>query len=238
VQVLGYLNKNCQSYIMEVKINNEWKEVLQSEFDSQYFVELTDKVKEEYKASIVFPNPANIFRAFDLVPLSQVKVVILGQDPYHTPGVADGLSFSSYSQNKVPPSLQNIYKEIEFEMGYDKHPYKYNPDLTRWANQGVLLINNTLTVRQGEPNSHQSYGWTKFTDQVIKTISDNRQGIVFILWGAFAKGKKSLIDANKHLILESAHPSPFSAHNGFFGNEHFTQANDYLKKQNSKVIEW
>jgi uracil-DNA glycosylase len=138
---------------MEVKINSEWKEVLQVEFDSEYFVELTDKVKQEYKSKVVFPNPANIFRAFDLVPLSKVRVVILGQDPYHTPGVADGLSFSSYSSNKVPPSLQNIYKEIEFEMGYDKHPHKYNPDLTRWANQGQLdRVSQTATNLMVGPN--------------------------------------------------------------------------------------
>jgi uracil-DNA glycosylase len=223
---------------MDVQINQEWKSVLQSEFEQDYFAELTAKVKSEYQTFKCYPNPNNIFRAFDLVPLSQVKVVILGQDPYHTPGVADGLSFSSSSANKVPPSLQNIYKEIEFEFGHDKHPHKYNPDLTRWANQGVLLINNTLTVREGIPNSHQTFGWTKFTDSVITTISQTHPGAVFILWGAFAKSKKPLIDESKHLVLESAHPSPFSAHNGFFGNDHFILANTFLKMKNLKEIIW
>ena len=223
---------------MEVRINQEWKVVLEEEFNKPYFEELTNKVKEEYKTKTIYPHPSNIFRAFDLVPLSKVRVVIIGQDPYHTTNVADGLSFSTYSNNKVPPSLQNIYKEIEFEFGYDKHPHKYNPDLTRWANQGVLLLNNTLTVRQGEPNSHQNYGWTNFTDTVIKTISDKKEKVVFILWGSFAKGKKKLIDESKHLILESAHPSPFSAHNGFFGNEHFTLANNYLIQHGGHGIDW
>jgi uracil-DNA glycosylase len=225
---------------MQVKIHSSWQKVLQKEFDMPYFEELSSKVKQEYLTTKVFPNPSDIFRAFDLVPFDSVKVVILGQDPYHTPGVADGLSFSTKSGNKVPPSLQNIYKEIVSEFGYQDYGYLKNPDLTRWAEQGVLLLNNTLTVRSGEPNSHAKFGWDRFTDQVIEVISAQKENVVFILWGSFALGKKGLIlkNSDRHLILESPHPSPFSAHNGFFGNGHFVTCNNWLKDKNKTKIDW
>jgi uracil-DNA glycosylase len=225
---------------MQVKIHPSWQNVLQSEFDKQYFEELTAKVKKEYFSSKIFPEPSNIFRAFDLVPFDKVKVVILGQDPYHTPGVADGLSFSSKAGNKVPPSLQNIYKEIIAEFDHKNYEYLKNPDLTRWAQQEVLLLNNTLTVRIGEPNSHANFGWDSFTNNVIEIIAAKKQNVVFILWGNFARGKKDLIlkNSNSHLILESPHPSPFSANNGFFGNGHFRTCNQWLLDHNMSPIVW
>jgi uracil-DNA glycosylase len=225
---------------MQVKIDPTWQKVLQSEFDQPYFEELSSKVKQEYLTANVFPEPGNIFRAFDLVPFDKVKVLILGQDPYHTPGVADGLSFSTKPSNRVPPSLQNIYKEILAEFDIQNYPFLKNPDLTRWAEQGVLLINNTLTVRSGEPNSHSKYGWEKFTDRVIEIIAKESESVVFILWGNFARGKKELIlrNSDKHLILESPHPSPFSAHNGFFGNGHFKACNEWLIKNDLAPVNW
>lgn len=227
-------------YIMSVKIHPSWLKVLENEFEKPYFIGLTSQVKDEYAKSKVFPDPQNIFRAFDLTPFEDIKVVILGQDPYHTPGVADGLAFSTKSGNRVPPSLQNIYKEIITEFKYDDYPHLNNPDLTRWATQGVLLINNTLTVRSGEPNSHSKFGWDIFTDSVIRTIAGGKSNIVFLLWGKFAQSKKPIIEAisTDHLILESAHPSPFSADKGFFGNDHFRLANDYLEKYHEKIISW
>ncbi len=224
---------------MHVKIHPSWQNLLQSEFDQHYFEELVAKVKQEYLTCPVFPQASNIFRAFDLVPVDQVKVVILGQDPYHTPRVADGLAFSSIASNPVPPSLRNIYKEIKSEFQLDNYLYEANPDLTRWAEQGVLLLNNTLTVRSGEANSHAKFGWDIFTNSVIKILSNHQSNLVFILWGGFARTKKNLIDPNRnHLILESAHPSPLSAHNGFFGNNHFTQTNQFLTNNNSTPINW
>jgi uracil-DNA glycosylase len=224
----------------DIKIEPSWKLQLQEEFQKPYFEELTTKVKEEYLSKIVFPEPKNIFRAFDLVPFDDIKVVILGQDPYHTPGVADGLAFSAPIGNKIPPSLRNIYKEIMSEFGVDNYQYANNPDLTRWANQGVLLINNTLTVRSGEANSHSKFGWDIFTDSIIRTIAKHRPEVVFMLWGGFARGKKSLIleVSTSHLILESAHPSPLSAHNGFLGNNHFKDCNNWLKSKGKTAIEW
>jgi uracil-DNA glycosylase len=225
---------------MQVKINPSWQRVLQSEFDKPYFEELSALVKQEYLTAKVFPEPSNIFRAFDIVPFDKVKVVILGQDPYHTPGVADGLSFSTKLGNRVPPSLQNIYKEIASEFGLKDYPFLKNPDLTRWAQQGVLLLNNTLTVRSGEPNSHAKLGWDKFTDKVIEIIAKEGESVVFILWGSFARGKKDLIfkNSDKHMILESPHPSPFSAHNGFFGNGHFKTCNEWLIKNDLAPVNW
>jgi uracil-DNA glycosylase len=224
---------------MNIRLEHSWKELLKQEFDKSYFIELTNKVKGEYMNSIVYPAPQNIFKALDTVPVDEVKVVILGQDPYHTPNVADGLAFSSIDGNKVPPSLLNIYKEIMLEYKIDKYDYYTNPNLLRWANQGVLLINSCLTVRQGEPNSHSSFGWSNFTDSIIEELSKTRHNIIFILWGGFARKKASLIsNSNNHLILQSAHPSPLSAYNGFFGNNHFIQTNEYLKKLGLKEIDW
>jgi uracil-DNA glycosylase len=225
---------------MNVKIHPSWQTVLQSEFEKPYFIDLTSKIKSEYLTNKVFPDPQNIFRAFDLTPFDEVKVVILGQDPYHTPGVADGLAFSTKPGNRVPPSLQNIYKEIISEFGHTDYSHKFDPDLTRWATQGVLLLNNTLTVRSGQANSHSSFGWDTFTNAVIETIVREKTNIVFILWGNFARGKKPLIEqaSNSQLILESAHPSPFSADKGFFGNDHFKLANEWLEKHSMKPIEW
>lgn len=225
---------------MNVKIHPSWQTVLQSEFEQPYFLDLTSKVKSEYLTNKVFPDPQNILRAFDLTPFDEVKVVILGQDPYHTPGVADGLAFSTKPGNRVPPSLQNIYKEIINEFGYTDYPHKLDPDLTRWATQGVLLLNNTLTVRSGQANSHSSFGWDTFTNVVIETIAREKTHVVFMLWGNFARGKKVLIEqaSDSHLILESAHPSPFSADKGFFGNDHFKLANEWLEQHGTASIHW
>lgn len=218
-----------------VKIAEEWKALLQEEFSKPYFKELAGKVREEYLKGPVFPHPSKVFRAFELVSPKEVKVVILGQDPYHTPGVADGLAFSSLPKNPIPPSLHNMFKEIEneFEITCEK-----NPDLTRWAQQGVLLLNASLSVRAGEANSHQDYGWHIFTDAVMRAISDKEKNAVFMLWGAFARKKEALIDWEKHLVLKSAHPSPLSAHKGFFGNGHFKEANLYLKENGRGEIDW
>ena len=274
-----------------VRIHPSWKAQLENEFSKPYFTELTNKVRQEYLTQQIFPSPENLFRAFDLVPFEEVKVVILGQDPYHTPNVADGLAFSTKPGNVVPPSLQNIYKEIASEFNYgsnsesslsgqpslslglSSYPNYKNPDLTRWAEQGVFLLNNTLTVRAGQANSHAKFGWDTFTNAVISLLAEKKSNLVFMLWGNFARSKKSLIleasggagtntdlgmknndnislyeviendpknQGNEqqkqvkrkisegHLILESAHPSPLSAHNGFFGNKHFVQCNQYL----------
>ncbi len=218
-----------------VHIREEWKKLLEKEFAKTYFTELRKKVREEYLEKTVFPHPGSVFRAFDLVPPSEVRVVILGQDPYHTPGVADGLAFSTIEGNRIPPSLLNIFKEIESE--YGSIPNR-NPDLTRWAQQGVLLLNTSLSVRSGEPNSHAEYGWYLFTDAVIGLLSTTQEHIIFLLWGAFAQKKEHLIDPQKHLILKSAHPSPLSANRGFFGNNHFKLANKYLKEHNRGEIDW
>lgn len=218
-----------------VKIAPEWKVLLTEEFAKPYFRELTEKVRKEYLEDSVFPHPSNVFRAFELVEPKKVRVVILGQDPYHTPGVADGLAFSSISGNPIPPSLQNMFKEIEAEFGV---PCEKSPDLTRWAKQGVLLLNASLSVRSGEANSHAEYGWHLFTDAVMRTISEKNEHIVFMLWGAFAEKKEALIDRDKHLVLKSVHPSPLSAYRGFFGNNHFKKANEYLEKNGRGVIDW
>jgi uracil-DNA glycosylase len=219
----------------EVKLEPNWKELLKSEFEKGYFVALSAKVKEEYLKGRVYPKPAEIFRTFELTPPQNVKVVILGQDPYHTPGVAHGLAFSTQSDNPIPPSLQNMFKEIEQEFGYT---VERNSDLTRWARQGVLLLNASLTVQSGRANSHADYGWHEFTDAAIRALSEKYEHIVFMLWGSFAGKKEAEIDFTKHLILKSAHPSPLSAHRGFFGNGHFKGANEYLKAHGRGEIDW
>jgi uracil-DNA glycosylase len=219
----------------DVKIASEWKALVEEEFAKPYFKELSSKVREEYLKGPVFPHPSKVFRAFELVKPSEVRVVILGQDPYHTPGVADGLAFSSLPGNQIPPSLQNMFKEIESEFNIT---CKKNPDLTRWAKQGVLLLNASLSVRSGEANSHADYGWHLFTDAVIAALSKTQEHIIFMLWGAFAGKKEALIDWTKHLILKSAHPSPLSASKGFFGNNHFKIANEYLKSHGRGEIDW
>ncbi len=220
---------------MDVRIHPSWKALLKNEFAQEYFIKLAEFVKGEYLSKVVYPPPKWIFRAFDECSFDNLKVVILGQDPYHTPGVANGLSFSANEGNPIPPSLLNIYKEIHAEFG---SPIPLSPDLTRWAKQGVLLLNATLTVQQAHPGSHQGKGWEQFTDEVIRHISRSKANIVFILWGNFAKKKEDLIDWTKHLVLKSAHPSPFSANNGFFGNNHFTQCNEYLVQHGISPIEW
>lgn len=221
--------------MQEVKISDEWRKLLVDEFEKDYFTGLREKVRTEYLTGTVFPHPTKVFRAFELVKPNEVKVVILGQDPYHTPHVADGLAFSSLSGNAVPPSLLNMFKEIESEFGYR---CERNPDLTRWAKQGVLLLNASLSVRSGEANSHADFGWHTFTDAVIHAISEKEKHIVFMLWGAFAGKKVDLVDSTKHLVLTSVHPSPLSAHRGFFGNNHFKIANDYLKNNGREEVEW
>lgn len=219
----------------DIKLREEWKTLLSEEFSKPYFNELREKVRQAYLSGKVFPKPTDIFRAFDLVTPADVKVVILGQDPYHTPGVAHGLAFSTHSGNQIPPSLLNIFKEIEAEYG---QPANRDPDLTRWATQGVLLLNASLSVAAGQANSHESFGWHQFTDAAIKALSDKEEDIVFMLWGSFAQKKEALIDWTKHLVLKSAHPSPLSAHRGFLGNGHFKQANEYLKTHDRGEIDW
>lgn len=199
----------------DIVIQDEWKEALKGYFESDSFKKLRAFVREEYHTTKVFPEPKNLFKAFDLTPFSQVKVVLLGQDPYHGDGQATGLSFSVPQGTPLPPSLKNIYKEIEDDMCIEKE--YTSGDLTSWAVQGVLLLNAILSVRAHMPASHQKKGWEEFTDEVLKTLSDKKEGVVFILWGSFARSKKHLIDTKKHLVLESAHPSPFSAYGGFFG---------------------
>lgn len=219
----------------DIKIREEWKALLKAEFDKPYFSDLRKKVRQAYLSGTVYPKPADIFRALDLVAPHEVKVVILGQDPYHTPGVAHGLAFSTHSENQIPPSLLNIFKEIEKEYA---QPANRDPDLTRWAHQGVLLLNASLSVASGQANSHESFGWHQFTDAIIKALSDNEKSIVFMLWGAFAGKKEALIAHDKHVVLKSAHPSPLSAHRGFLGNGHFKAANAYLKERGRAEIDW
>ena len=219
---------------MEVKIESSWKAKLQDEFSKGYFTELTTFLKEEYKKGAVYPAPKNIFRAFELCPFDKVKVVILGQDPYHGANQAHGLSFSVQHGVQTPPSLQNIFKEIESDLG---KPANRDTDLSRWSKQGVLLLNATLTVQAGQAGSHQSKGWEQFTDAAIKALNDEREHLVFILWGNYAKQKGAHIDFAKHYIIESAHPSPFSA-TKFFGSKPFSKANKYLEEHGEKSIDW
>ncbi len=221
---------------MDVKIEPGWKKVLQKEFDEAYFEALTKFVKEEYKTSTVYPPARFIFNAFELTPFDKVKVVILGQDPYHGPKQANGLAFSVNDGITTPPSLVNIYKEIETDLGVKTK--NKNGNLESWARQGVLMLNATLTVRAGMAGSHQNKGWEKFTDTVVKILSEQKENLVFILWGAYAQKKGSVIDESKHLVVRSAHPSPLSAHNGFLGSKPFSQANAYLIFSGKDPIEW
>lgn len=218
-----------------VKIEQSWKKVLKDEFEKPYWHELTRFVRDEYKSGKVYPAPAHIFKALDMCPFDQVRVVILGQDPYHGVGQANGLCFAVESGTTLPPSLKNIFKEIKDDLKID--PIQ-DGDLSRWAKQGVLLLNATLTVRANTAGSHQGKGWEQFTDAVIKKLSEEKENLVFILWGNYAKQKGAVIDREKHLVLESAHPSPFSAHSGFLGNKHFSQTNKYLKENNFTEIDW
>lgn len=220
---------------MKVVMEDSWKEALKDEFDKEYFKSLTAKVKDSYLSASVFPPPKLVFNAFALCPFDQVKVVILGQDPYHGKGQAHGLSFSVPDGVQVPPSLQNIYKEIKADLGKD---LPLSGNLERWAKQGVLLLNATLTVFESRAGSHQGWGWENFTDAVIKKVSEEKEGVVFMLWGRFAQNKSSLIDSAKHLILKAPHPSPLSAYNGWFGSKHFSQANEYLKSRGEEPIDW
>ncbi len=219
-----------------INIEPEWHAALAPYFATEKFQQLADFVRQEYLSKTVYPKPENIFRAFWLTPFSQVKVVILGQDPYHGPSQAHGLCFSVPDGVKVPPSLQNIYKEIESDLGIKKD--FQNGNLENWAKQGVFLLNAILSVVAHTPASHREKGWEDFTDQVIKTLSDRREPLVFILWGNYARGKKSLIDSSKHLILEAPHPSPFSAYSGFFGCRHFSKCNEYLEDNKLEKIKW
>lgn len=220
---------------MNVRIDGTWQPHLQREFDADYFRTLTDFVRQEYATDTVYPPARLIFNAFDLCPFDQVKVVIIGQDPYHEPGQAQGLCFSVPEGVVIPPSLVNIYKEIADDIGTPPHP---TGDLTRWARQGVLLLNATLTVRCHQAGSHQRHGWEQFTDAVIRILATEREHLVFLLWGAYAQSKAQLIDPTRHLVLRSAHPSPLSAYRGFFGNHHFSQCNDYLTRHGLTPIEW
>ena len=220
---------------MQVRIEETWRRHLQTEFDAPYFAELVSFVRQEYQQGRVYPPGRLIFNAFDQCPFDKVKVVIIGQDPYHEPGQAQGLCFSVPDGVQIPPSLINIYKEIEDGLGVQCPP---SGDLTRWARQGVLLLNATLTVREHQAGSHQRRGWEQFTDAVIATLSRERDGLVFLLWGSYAQSKRTLIDSSRHLVLQSPHPSPLSAHRGFFGNHHFSQANAWLQSHGQQPILW
>ena len=221
---------------MNVKIDESWLAVLGSEFEQPYFKELTDFVRAEYAAHQCYPKGREIFAAFDHCKFSEVKVVIIGQDPYHGQGQANGLCFSVKDGIAHPPSLINIFREIQQDLGT---PYPISGNLERWAEQGVLLLNATLTVRAGEAGSHQGKGWEQFTDAVIKAVSTQGEHVVFMLWGGYAKDKAKLIDSNKHCILTSGHPSPLSANRGYwFGNKHFSKANAYLKSVGKEAVVW
>ena len=220
---------------MEVKIEKSWQQALQTEFDKPYFEQLVRFVKHEYATQTIFPPARQIFNAFDSCPLDDVRVVILGQDPYHGVGQAHGLCFSVNDGVPFPPSLLNICKEMADDMG---KPMPASGNLQYLANQGVLLLNATLTVRSGQAGTHQGKGWETFTDAVIKAISDSKQNVVFLLWGAYAGGKSKFIDATKHLILKAPHPSPLSSYRGFFGCKHFSRANAYLQQHGLPPIKW
>lgn len=221
---------------MNVKIDNSWREHIGAEFEKPYFSALTDFVRHEYTTTTCYPPGSLIFNAFNLCPFDRVKVVIIGQDPYHEPGQAQGLSFSVPEGVPFPPSLQNIFKEIQLDLGKPMPP---TGDLTRWAEQGVLLLNATLTVRAHQAASHQRHGWEQFTDAAIRTLNAERENLVFILWGGYARSKAQLIDRSRHLVLESVHPSPLSANrDGWFGNHHFSQCNAYLREHGEQEIDW
>ena len=219
----------------KVKIAQDWGEILKEEFDKPYFQHLVSFVKQEYNQATIYPPGSEIFRAFDECPLSQVRVVIVGQDPYHGADQANGLCFSVRNGVPIPPSLSNIFKELSRD--FDT-PTSKDGDLVRWSRQGVLLLNATLTVRASSPGSHQNQGWETFTDAVIRTLAQQKTHLVFILWGSYAQKKGSFIDRQRHLVLEAAHPSPFSAHKGFFGCGHFSKANAYLQSNGHAPVQW
>ncbi len=226
---------------MDVRLPAAWKELLAPEFEKSYFRELTDFVRSEYVAAAggsgpaIYPAARNIFRAFEGCGLDELRVVIIGQDPYHGPGQANGLCFSVGDGVPFPPSLRNIFKEIEGDLGVPPPP---TGNLDRWAEQGVLLLNASLTVREGQPNSHSDKGWLTFTDAVVQALGETKQGVVYMLWGAFAQRKGERLDGVNNLILKAAHPSPLSAHNGFFGCRHFSKANEYLIRTGKTPIQW
>lgn len=220
---------------MENLIPVDWRTILALEVTAPYFKALEERISLEYQTKTIYPDEQAIFTAFTLCSFEDVQVVILGQDPYHGAGQAQGLSFSVPDGMKLPPSLRNIYKELESDLGLTPNT---SGNLTNWAKQGVLLLNSTLTVEAGKPGSHQGLGWETFTDAVINKISDQKERVVFLLWGKYAAAKKSLIDESKHLVLVAPHPSPFSAYTGFFGCRHFSQTNDYLKKHGKKPVLW
>jgi len=215
-------------------MHESWKPFLQSEFEKPYFHELSDFLHAEYEKKTIFPRKELVFRAFT-TDLNEVKVVILGQDPYHTPGAAEGLAFSVPNSQPIPPSLINIYKEIDSDIGHHNNPTGH---LKNWQDQGVLLLNTVLTVEAHKAGSHRGKGWETFTTEVIKYLNENREHLVFLLWGRDARNKKSLIDTNKHLVLEAPHPSPLSAYAGFFGCKHFSKCNEFLSKNGEKPIHW
>ncbi|MBP9718652.1 uracil-DNA glycosylase [Candidatus Gracilibacteria bacterium] len=220
---------------MTVKLEPSWKATLEKEFDKEYFKELTEFVRNEYKKKKVYPPPSAIFHALEMCAFDKVKVVILGQDPYHGAGQANGMAFSVNDGVTIPPSLMNIYKEIHEDLG---KPIPTSGNLDRWAAQGVLLLNATLTVIAGQAGSHQKKGWEQFTDVVIQALSDQREHLVFMLWGRYAQEKGKVIDTNKHFVLTTTHPSPFSAYSGFMGSRHFSKANAYLKEHGQAEIDW
>lgn len=220
---------------MDVKIEEGWKSELKNEFNKPYFAELVRFIKDEYRTKTIYPPSKMIFNAFDSTPFEEVKVVIVGQDPYHQPHQAHGLCFSVNDGVRIPPSLVNIYKELKQDLG---KPIPASGNLERWAKQGVFLLNATLTVRAGIAGSHQGKGWEQFTDSVIELLSTKRNNLVFMLWGAYAQKKGATIDQSKHLVMKSVHPSPLSAHRGFLGNKHFSRANEYLISKGKSPIEW
>lgn len=219
----------------EIEINAEWKEVLEEEFEKPYFKKLRGFIRDEYRSSTIFPKGQDIFKAFNATPFSEVKVVILGQDPYHGPGQANGLCFSVNPDVKLPPSLINIFKEVESDLGGE---YTRDGNLERWAEQGVFLLNATLTVKAGEAGSHQNKGWEQFTDAVIAALAEKKEGLVYLLWGSYAQKKGALISADKNLILKSVHPSPLSAYRGFLGCKHFSKTNAYLSANGKNPVNW
>lgn len=221
--------------LFEKTASNDWLYLLYNELNAEYFDALSNFIIEQQLSNEVFPVEENIFRAFHKTSLAEVKVVILGQDPYHVPNQANGLAFSVSNDMKLPPSLKNIYKELQQDINCQFYQLG---DLTPWAAQGVLLLNTTLTVNKSKPGSHQKQGWERFTDAVIQQVSNEKEHIVFLLWGNYARAKKVLIDESKHLVLEAAHPSPFSAYNGFFGSNHFSKTNKYLRKHGKSEINW
>lgn len=218
----------------DVKLEPSWKDKLSSEFSEPYFQSLSKKVREAYLSQKVYPPAPDVFRALNLCPFEQVKVVIIGQDPYHGAGQANGLSFAVHEGIRIPPSLKNIFKEIKEDTGIEPHP---SGDLSRWANQGVLMLNAVLTVLAGSPGSHRGMGWERFTDAVVGALNEHKQNVVYLLWGKYAQEKGAMIDRENNLVLESAHPSPYSA-DRFFGHHHFTKANDYLSKHGRTPIDW